>query len=272
MPIKSWTDPDGRTFTWGYKKPGPYRAARFAAAFDAVNLPRVPKVSSWLSKAKPELGQMDLNDTLGDCVIAFGGHTEGIWTGWDGGGIKIATAPQLTAQYSAIGGYVEGNPSTDQGCDPITALNYWKAHGLPAGTAVSSWFNVDGGKQAELCGCTDLFGATMVCVDLPGSALPQNVPDLQNWAWWPFTGAPNPSDGHCVAMIGYDLNVPVPYALISTWGMWLRVRLDEIVKYAKAPAGGLCAGMISQAWMVANTGKSPSGFDIAQLQADSAAF
>ena len=51
------------------------------------------------------LGNVFLNDQLGDCVIAGGYHTIGTITA-NAGNPFVASTSQVTADYSAIGGYI----------------------------------------------------------------------------------------------------------------------------------------------------------------------
>lgn len=80
----------------------------------AAALPAPPPARSWFVHQIPDYGVM-LNDTLSDCVPAATGHAVQIWTS-DATGV-MATVPDsaILAAYSLMGGYVPGNPATDQG-------------------------------------------------------------------------------------------------------------------------------------------------------------
>ena len=82
---------------------------------------------------------------LGDCVIAGGYHVEAVWTG-NAGQLFTATDAQIVADYGAIGGYVPGDPSTDNGCDEQTAFNYWTKTGFANGTTLAGWLAVDAAR------------------------------------------------------------------------------------------------------------------------------
>src|SRR5271157_4339331 len=70
------------------------------------------------------LTNVDENDVLGDCVIAWLFHQLAIWTGQATGTAFQPTIDQINALYGAIGGYIVGQPNTDNGCDPNTAANW----------------------------------------------------------------------------------------------------------------------------------------------------
>ncbi len=73
------------------------------------------------------------NDQIGDCVIAAIYHA--IMHMHKGAGKPIPSPDVLTALtvkvYSAITGYVPGDPSSDNGTDPTQAWTYWRKHGVP---------------------------------------------------------------------------------------------------------------------------------------------
>ena len=100
----------------------------------ATVLPTPPDECSWAPRATPVLRQMYLNDSLGDCVIAGIAHLVGVFTGNAGQTPQQFTNAQITGMYSAIGGYVPGDASTDNGCDERTAMAYWQQQEGRTGT------------------------------------------------------------------------------------------------------------------------------------------
>jgi hypothetical protein len=75
------------------------------------------------TKRKP-VGKLG-NDSIGDCVVAWLLHAIIILTGT----AKFTKAEAIKI-YSAIGGYIPGNPSTDQGLDPVAAAKWWQKNGI----------------------------------------------------------------------------------------------------------------------------------------------
>src|SRR5271170_2323534 len=101
---------------YGRKKPHPEPAHPRVTLEDHVDftvLPVLPSVIDWCSKVKD--WPMYLNDQLGCCTWAEVGHALEAWTAYAGTEVDIPQSYVLTG-YEAVGGYVPGNPSTDNGC------------------------------------------------------------------------------------------------------------------------------------------------------------
>ena len=113
-----------------------------------ASLPAPPTSCDYSPAALKALAQMYGNDSLGDCVIAGGYHIEGVETG-NAGDMFIATQAQIIKDYEAIGGYVPGDPSTDNGCDEDTATNWWEAHGFANGTKLLGAISADPASITE---------------------------------------------------------------------------------------------------------------------------
>lgn len=201
------------------------------------------KVSSW---------PMYLNDQLGDCVIAAAGHMIEQWTEYAGAGY-LPTDDQMLTAYEQIGGYVAGDPSTDNGCSMLTALNTWRQTGI-AGHKIIAYVSLRVGNLEELRQAVVLFGNAFVGIQLPLTA--------QNQSQWEVVsatgdGAPGSWGGHCVPIVGYDPNLN---SCVS-WGSLLNMTKAFYEAYSDE-----AYAVLSQGW-IENNSKSPSGFDVAQLQA-----
>ncbi len=98
-------------------------------------MPAPPPTCDYTKPAEAALSKIYENDKLGDCVIAGMAHVVGVLTGGAGPKPFLYSDAEIIKLYSAIGGYVPGDPATDQGCDEQTALNYWENNGaLPPHT------------------------------------------------------------------------------------------------------------------------------------------
>lgn len=96
-------------------------APRFGEYLLDAALPVIP--SSWHWGAKVPRFLMYLNDTLGCCTISAAAHMEDIW-GFDESGSEILlTNNQILKAYEEACGYVDGDPSTDQGGTPTAVLD-----------------------------------------------------------------------------------------------------------------------------------------------------
>lgn len=218
---------------------------RLANYLVGANLPTPPATFDYSPAAAESIAQVCDNDRLGDCVIACGAHLEGVWTGNAGGKPIIYSENQIIQQYSAIGGYVPGDPSTDQGCNEQTALNYWMKNGFAGGTKLAGYLSVDPKNPAEYYLALYLFENLIYGIGLPDSWLQNPHP---GFVWDADT--PDPNNGHCVLGVG-RVNGGVK---IATWGftgtltdaahaadvdeLWVAISTDMINKATqKAPNG-----------------------------------
>ncbi len=71
---------------------------------------------------------MYLNDQLGCCVEAAAAHMIQQWNFYAGHPAKPTDQDVLSA-YEAVGGYVPGDPNSDNGTDMLAFLNWWRQTG-----------------------------------------------------------------------------------------------------------------------------------------------
>src|SRR5450631_1657409 len=86
----------------------------------------LPLAVNYANGMSANLGMM-MNDILGCCVEACQGHSEQVWSFNSSIGNRMTTPSdaQIEAAYELEGGYVPGNPSTDQGTVIQVALQDW---------------------------------------------------------------------------------------------------------------------------------------------------
>jgi hypothetical protein len=173
----------GQTFKLGRKRPVA-RCPRFALKnYLMRSMPAPPPTYSYQQAAAAALSEVYENDTLGDCVIAGMAHVVGVLTGNSGTKPFLYSDEQIIKLYSAIGGYVPGDPATDQGCDEQTALNYWENNGaLPPYTTdptgahrIAGWMTVDSSNVEECQTALWLFENLYFGLELP-DAWNQSLP------------------------------------------------------------------------------------------------
>lgn len=223
-------------------------------------LPSPPPSIDYTEKAKASLNDIYLNDQLGDCVIAGIGHVAGVLTA-NAGSPLVLTSAQIIALYSKIGGYVPGDPSTDQGCDEQTALNWWQQNGLP-GHKITGWMAVNAADPVEVRIALWLFENLIFGVELP-DAWVNPMPSASGFHW-DVAGDPDPDNGHCFVSASYGAsNVG-----IATWGMWGVLSNAAVAKYAGQAGGGELYTVISEDAIAKASQKAPNGFDWTQLLAD----
>jgi hypothetical protein len=254
-------------FKLGRNRPPAGRKKLHLRNYMLAELPAPPPSCSYVPRAAGALKQVYLNDQLGDCVIACMAHLVGVFTGNAGLPAAQFTPAQITALYSAIGGYVPGDDSTDQGCDEQTALAYWQANGAPVGAnKIAAWVAVDGTKPAQYRAAMWLFENLVFGVELPDQWITP-FPSAPSFVW-DVSGPANPDNGHCFCGVGYTSHGVV----IDTWGMTGTITDRAIQTYAAAPNGGEMYAVLTPEIIARATTKAPNGYNWAQLQADFAAL
>lgn len=219
-----------------------------------------PSSCDYSSAASPVLADVYQNNALGDCVIAGGYHVVGVETG-NAGDLFHATPAQIIADYSAIGGYKPGDPSTDQGCDEQTALNYWTQTGFANGTKLAGWMAVDATNEVEAMLALYLFENLYFGIELPDAWI-SPFPNAPGFTWG--VGTPNPNNGHCVMGVGYDSSG----VTIDTWGLLGKLTWPAIAALCVPSAGGELYVMVSPDQVAKGQAKAPNGIAWADLLAD----
>jgi hypothetical protein len=214
-------------------------------------LPPPPATSDYTPKALSALKNVYLNDSLGDCVIAAGYHYEATVTG-NAGNLFTATQAQIVNDYGAIGGYVAGDPSTDQGCDVQTALNYWLNRGFANGTKLVGHISVDPTNVSELQQAMFLFENLYFGVELPDSWI-NPFPSADGFVW--DKDVPNPSNGHAFLGVGHDSNG----IKIDSWGLFGTMTYKAIASLCSSSSGGDLDVLISTDMIAKGQTKAPNG-------------
>ena len=220
------------------------RLARYMTA-----LPAPPKARDW-SKGVTSWGMMK-NDELGDCTIAGAAHAIQVWTANTASEVTLSD-DQVLAAYEQWNGYNPADPSTDHGGVELDVLNRWKQQGL-AGHQLLAFADPAVKNLTEIRQAINLFGGVYIGLGLPLSAQNQDVWDVAKGP----KGKVGSWGGHCVYVLAYDDN---SFTCI-TWGMTKKMTVAFWKKYCDE-AHALLGGD----WLAAN--KAPSGFDMAQLEAD----
>lgn len=262
MTIRSVLAPHlGRTVKLGRRRPLARGPRLHMKNYLRLSLPTAPPSVDYTPLGQPALSNIYGNDELGDCVIAGGYHIAATATG-NAGSLFTATAAQIISDYSAIGGYVPGDESTDQGCDEQTALNYWTETGFADGTKLAGWAAVDGTDVQELKACTWLFENLMFGIELPDAWI-SSMPTGSGFTW-DGAGSPDPNNGHCVVAAGYDGNG----ATIDTWGLLGTLTYDAIAEYAVSSAGGEVYVLLTPDILARGQTRAPNGVAWADLLSD----
>ena len=170
-----------------------------------------PAKQDWPAAGKIGYWGMMLNDQLGDCVIASKGHLVILFTTLTGAHKNVILPDSvILAGYEAVGGYVPGKPNTDQGCNMLTAAQYYQSVGF-GGHKITAYASVDYMNAPLLQAGVNLFGGVDLGVALPVTVQDQTGPGKvwdvpaggAPWAtappgagevmmcpWWPTTPRP----------------------------------------------------------------------------------
>ena len=210
---------------------------------------------------------MLLNDQLGDCVIAAMGHMVQQWSYFASGGkaMQVMTDAEALAAYEAIGGYSPSDPTTDQGCDMLTALNYWRRNGIMvAGQLhkIGGYVAVDPSNALEVQQAIWMFGNAFTGVELPISSQGEDAWTVPDGGIYGATGQPGSWGGHCIPC---DARSPETLTCI-TWAERLKMSHNFFTDYCDE-----LYAVLSPDWIDAN-GAAVSGLDLKALQADLAAL
>jgi hypothetical protein len=216
---------------------------------------RASKVSSW---------PMYLNDQLGDCTIAAVGHMFGAWSRYARGTEVLFSDNQIQTVYSRVGGYVPGDPDTDNGCNMAEVLADLKAHGMTdthGHVRKVAGFAAFGNPADEtlLGQVLDVFGTVYVGINCQAS-IQTEFAEGRPWTWTP--GEPV-EGGHAICLqrrLGSG-SAPLEYV---TWGA-----LQPATTGFQAGAAEEAWAVVTDLWLEAN-GTTVEGLDLQQLLADMA--
>lgn len=220
------------------------------AAYLPAELPPIPQEHAWSPAV--DSWPMFRNDTVGDCTCAGAAHQIRTWTGNENPPSAALTDADVIAMYAAVTGYNEADPSTDQGAYLLDVLKYWRSTGI-ASHKIAAFAQVPL-KEDLVRAAIYLFGGLYVGLLLPISAQEQAVWDVETTAG---DGQPGSWGGHCVVVIDYDADG----LTCVTWGELRRMTWAFFATYCDE-----AYAIVSPDWI--QDEQSPSGLDLAALQAD----
>jgi len=230
---------------------GPLRVAGLPPASGVID--RCTNVGDW---------QMALNDQIGDCTIAGACHMFAAMSVYGGHPEPLFSDAEIVTAYSAVSGYVPGNPITDNGADMQSVLDYLKSTGMTdeagqthkvAGYAAFG----DPADEVLLAQVLDVFGSVYVGVSLPASA-EQEFASGQPWDYQPTSPE---AGGHCIVLQKRAVGQAGVLEYV-TWGAVQRTTRGFQRHYAEE-----AYAVVTEDWLQAN-GDSVSGLNLQQLLSD----
>lgn len=264
MTLKVFQAPHlGRTVKLGRRRPishGPRLSLK--NYLDMSKIPPAPDCD-YTSAAQPGLSDVLLNDRLGDCTCAGIGHVIDL-VNCNAGTIVRVTDDQVLALYEAACNYNPNDPSSDQGGDEPTVLNYMADKGLD-GNGLHKFvgsINVDACNQAEVRWAQWALGNLYFGEEMPEDYV-DPFPSGSGFVW-DVAGESDPDNGHCFVGCGSNSQG----VIIDTWGLLGIQTYAAIGKYAMRSSNGELHSILTKEWLNSATQKTPSGFAYNDLVSD----
>jgi hypothetical protein len=215
-------------------------------------LPSAPPSSDYTPKAAGILADVLGNDRFGDCVFAGGYHVTGVETA-NAGAAFHASLQQVLADYTAVTGFNQNDPNTDNGANIQDALNYWSSHGFANGTKLLGYLSVDATNAAEVQSAMFLFENLIFGMSLPDAWITP-FPSRSGFVW-DVAGAPDTNNGHCVIGAGHDAHG----IKTATWGLLGTLTYAAIAKYATHAGSGELWVALTPDQLVKGQSRAPNG-------------
>lgn len=207
-----------------------------------------PQTADWWTGV-PDF-PMDLNDSLGDCGIAGMDHHQMSESQFGSGTCQSWGEATCLTLYEQLGGYVPGNPETDNGTVLQDNLDFWRKNAID-GSQILAYGALRTWRRAARVHALRVFGPGYIGLMLPVSA-EQQFPN----AWTLVPGSP-PAGGHCVTQAGEVLGTNE--IRLTTWG-------DLI-----SASTGFFMATVSEYWVIITeagierNGANQYGWDIAGM-------
>ncbi len=227
------------------------RTLKFAKYREGLPSIDPPEIVDWIPSGT--IWPMMLNDNLGDCTIAAAGHMIEQWSKLASGVGTILPDSDILKAYEDVGGYVPGDPSTDNGCVMLDVLNYWRKTGI-GGHHITAYVKINRRDQQEVKEALYLFGNVYT-----GIALPLSAQGADEWQVVPGPGdQPGSWGGHSIPALTYTALART----VVTWWELLPMTPQFWADYVDE-----AYAVVSLEW-IAKNGLSPSHFNLGQLMAD----
>jgi hypothetical protein len=241
------------------------RTLRLARYFSPTLAP--PPASVDWTKGVTQFGMMlngpdpnnppSASDGLGDCTIAGVAHAIQIFTANSGTEVTLPDQTILD-YYEWWDGYVDGDPSTDNGGVEIDVLNHWRKKKF-WGHRLDAYADPSVSNLTEVRQAVSLFGGLYIGLSVTDQVMQNdNDPTIP----WDVTPGDTIDGGHCVFVTGYDAQ----FIYFISWGQIYKMTLAYWNAYVDESHA-----LLSPDFLGAN-GLDPQGFNLKQLQADLAAI
>jgi hypothetical protein len=198
---------------------------------------------------------MDLNNELGDCGIAGMNHYQMAVNYFENGNAQSWGDNVCLQLYEELGGYVQGDPSTDNGTNLQDNLGWWR-HNPVNGHQILAFGQLRNTDRATRLQAMQLFGPGYI-----GGQL-QNAQEAQFPGAWEWVPGGSFAGGHCVTYGREESGLD--RGGVSSWGAAVHCNMAWASNFLAASAGGEWWGIIDGNWVKRN-GTSPAGFNLAEM-------
>jgi hypothetical protein len=196
-----------------------------------------------------------LNENLGDCTCAAVGHAIQVWSFNAAGAMVTPTDKQIEVLYERTGGYVPGDPNTDQGAIEQVVLQYWLQNPVDK-NKLAAFIEIEPTSDEHMRQAIYECGAVYIGLNVPSYL--QNLENAGD-TWDVCSHADNTIvGGHCVIAVGYD---PEGNLIIISWGMRFKMTPAFVTQFVDE-----AYALADREW-IKRTGKSPGGLTLAELEA-----
>jgi hypothetical protein len=243
------------SFQYGRKPPHPNETHPRVYLDDFFRTPVIPQTVSY---GETVSYPMDLNDRLGDCGIAGMDHMQMCWCSASGQPVKTWGNPKCESLYETLGGYVPGDPNTDQGTVLQDNLKYWEQTGVN-GNKITQFGALRKWDKATRLQALYYFGPLYVGINCPASAQ-----DQFPGPWTYVPGSPI-EGGHCIVDIAEDAGLDE--IRVVSWGKVVHASEQFFMAYTEEVWVAIDPDFLSL-----QSGRSPEGIDVAGMEAELAAL
>jgi hypothetical protein len=202
--------------------------------------------------AKGASPQLDDNNLYGTCVPASTANALILRTANTLPKPVVPTIQEVLDLYHVVGGFVLGDPSTDNGVDETNMCEFLVRTGGFLGHQSDATGMIDPRNQDHIKWCNILFGSCRVGWNLPGYAQDQFKAGKP---WDVQTGGDQKISGHDAPIVDFRGGM---YFVIS-WGKLHPVTPAALAAWAEESHAELFFD-----WTQAQ-GQAPSGFDLTEL-------
>lgn len=198
------------------------------------------------------------NDSVGDCVIAGGGHETMLWNKLAGKDVPFSESGTLS-DYTAITGYNPANPDSDQGTDPHVALNYRRSTGLVDAKGsrhvIGGYVSLEPGDWHQMLQALHIFDAVGIGIAVYDYAMDQ-FNQGKPWALRKSSAEPK--------LLGYHYVPIVARPHVATIGVITWGQLQLMTRAFYHSMNDEAYGILSEESL--KNGKTREGYDLDALR------